>query len=85
MHPVVLRELASLDETLATLLTGKWLLPFVQTQMLLQSGFTLEGLVTLGAWIALLPRVNDPVVSDQGASETVALLALATLETLLLT
>lgn len=84
VHPEVLSELTLLEETLATLLTGKWLPPFVQTQMLLQSGFTLEGLVTLGARKGLLPCVDDPVVSDQAAFETVALLALATLETLLL-
>lgn len=53
--------------------------------MLPQSGLTLEGLVTFGARKGLLPRVNNLVVSEQAAFEIVALLALATLETLLLT
>lgn len=53
--------------------------------MLPQSGFTLEGLVTFRAWQGPLPHVNKPVVSDQAAFEIVALLALTTLETLLLT
>lgn len=84
VHPEVFRELAPRDETLAAPLTGKWTLPFVQTQMLLQSGSKLEGLVTLGAWEGALAHVNN-LVNDQAALQIVALLALATLETLLLT
>lgn len=80
----MLSELGLLGETLATLLAGKWSLTFVQTLMLLQSGFTPEGPLTFGAPEGPLPRVNDLVLS-QAALHAVALLALTTLEMLLLT
>lgn len=84
MHPDVLSELGLLGETLATLLAGKWSLTFVQTLMLLQSGFTPEGTLTFGAPEGALSRVND-LVRNQAALHAIALLALTTLETLFLT